>query len=67
MSEKLLVVFVAKSMLKRQSVKVTRKLVSVPFKVILIVINIFTNSVPTDAFFVFDFIREIQELHAIII
>jgi hypothetical protein len=67
MGKKLTIIFLIECVFKSQGIKVPRILLHIPLKLILVVLNVLTNSMPTHAFFIFDFVGKIKQFHAIII
>jgi hypothetical protein len=55
-SEKLLVIIMAESVLKGQSVEISRVLISIFFEVIQVVVDILSNPVPADALLILDLV-----------
>lgn len=67
MGEELLVVLVTKYVVKCQTVEVPGKSLPISLEVILVVVDVLTNTVPSDILFVLDLIGEVQNLHTVVV
>lgn len=67
MGKENLVIIVLKSMSKGESIVSPEEPTLVPFVLILIIINTLTYSVPSYSLLFFNFIREAQYFHAIVV